>query len=208
MWNDSKCYTKCNESREIFGGWGWGDVVHNHDEESEASLNRKTLHNSVKRKAMGDLYEIPRKLIHKELLSQDLDILTYEDIQNITRNMHKARSAQMLPITTNIAESHEALNAVQMLTSSQEQLLLIHGSEKKYRNVSLQTNLEYLSSIDVLSVDGTFKSAPSFTTNYLQVMDSATITMCHLHFSSWSINVKRPMMMCSDTEYQRLQHLM
>jgi len=58
------------------------------------------------------LYEIPRKLIHKELQSQDLDILTYEAIQNITRNMHKERSAQMLPITTNIAETHEALNVV------------------------------------------------------------------------------------------------
>jgi hypothetical protein len=46
--------------------------------------------------------------------------------------MHKERSAQMLPITTNIAETHEALNAVKMLriSSSQEHLLLIHASEK------------------------------------------------------------------------------
>jgi hypothetical protein len=44
--------------------------------------------------------------------------------------MHKVRSAEMLPITTNISETHEALNVVQMLTNWQEQLLLIHGSEK------------------------------------------------------------------------------
>ena len=36
---------------------------------SEARLNRNILNNSVKRKAMEDLYEIPRKLIHKELQS-------------------------------------------------------------------------------------------------------------------------------------------
>jgi hypothetical protein len=69
---------------------------------------------------------------------------------------------------------------------------------KKHRNVSLQTNWQYLSSIDVLSVDETFKSAPRFTTNYLQFMDSQTITMCHLHFFYWPTNIKRPMMMCSD----------
>ena len=38
---------------ERFSGDGvGGDVVHNHNDESEASLNRKILHNSVKRKAM------------------------------------------------------------------------------------------------------------------------------------------------------------
>jgi hypothetical protein len=30
-----KCYIKCNESREIFGG----NVMHNHDADSEACLN-------------------------------------------------------------------------------------------------------------------------------------------------------------------------
>jgi len=89
---------------------------------------------------MEDLNEIPRRLIHKELQSWDLDIVTYEDIQNISRNMHKARSTQMLPVPKNIAETHESLSAVQMRTSSQEQLLLIHGSEKECRTVSLQTN--------------------------------------------------------------------
>jgi len=36
------------------------------------------------------------------------------------------------------------------------------GLRKKYRKVSFQTNLQYLSCIDVLSVDGTFNSAPKF----------------------------------------------
>jgi hypothetical protein len=46
-----------------------GNVMHNHDAESEACLNRQMLNNSVKRKAMEDFSEIPRKLIHKELRS-------------------------------------------------------------------------------------------------------------------------------------------
>jgi len=49
---------------------------------------------------MEDLCERPRKLIHKELLCQYLDTVTYKDIRNISRNMHTARSSPMLPLTT------------------------------------------------------------------------------------------------------------
>ena len=76
------------------------------------------LNNYDKRKAMEDLCERPRKLIHKELRSQHLDNLTYKDIRNINTNMHKARSSQLLPLPTDTKETHEALNAVQVLTSS------------------------------------------------------------------------------------------
>ena len=60
---------------------------------------------------MEDLCERPRKLIHEELLSQYLDSLTHKDIRNISRNMHKARSSQLLPLPTDIEETHEALSA-------------------------------------------------------------------------------------------------
>ena len=49
---------------------------------------------------MEDFCERPRKLIHKELLRQDFDTLTYKDRRNISRNMHKARSSQLLPLPT------------------------------------------------------------------------------------------------------------
>jgi hypothetical protein len=89
-------------------------VTHNHDKDSEASLNRQTLNNSVKGKAIEDVCERPRKLIHKELQSQDLNTLTFKDIQNIRRNIHIARSSQLPPLPTNIEETHEALSAVQV----------------------------------------------------------------------------------------------
>ena len=63
---------------------------------------------------MEDLCERPRKLIHEELRSQYLDSLTYEDIRVINRNMHKARSSQLLPLSTDIEETHEAVSAVQV----------------------------------------------------------------------------------------------
>jgi len=63
---------------------------------------------------MEDWCERPRKLIHEELRSQYLDSLTYEDIRVINRNMHKARSSQLLPLSTDIEETHEAVSAVQV----------------------------------------------------------------------------------------------
>jgi len=94
--------------------------MHNHDTDSEACLNRQILNNSVKRKTMKDLYERQGKLIHKELQRQYFNTVTYKDIRNISRKIHKARSSKLLPLPTDIEETHEALNAVQGLTSSTE----------------------------------------------------------------------------------------
>ena len=54
---------------------------------------------------MEDLCERSRKLIQKELRSQDLDTFTYKDIQNISRDIHKARSSQLFPLPTDIEET-------------------------------------------------------------------------------------------------------
>jgi len=78
----------------------------------EACLNRQILNNSVKRKAMEDLCERRRKLIHKQLRSQYLDTVTYKDIRNISRNIHKAGTSQQLTLPKDIEETHEALIAV------------------------------------------------------------------------------------------------
>jgi hypothetical protein len=59
--------------KRLSGVWGRGNVMHNHDVDSEACLNRQILNSSVKRKVMEDLCERPRKRIHKELRSQYLD---------------------------------------------------------------------------------------------------------------------------------------
>jgi len=63
---------------------------------------------------MEELCERPRKLKHKELRSQNLDTLTYKDLKNISKNVHKARSSELLPLPTDIEETHEALSATQV----------------------------------------------------------------------------------------------
>jgi hypothetical protein len=63
---------------------------------------------------MEDLCERQRKVIHKELRSQCLDTLTYRDIRDISRKMHKTPSFQILPLPTDTEETHAALSAVQV----------------------------------------------------------------------------------------------
>jgi len=78
-----------------------GGGMHNHDADSEDCLNRQILNNSVKRKAIEDLWERPRKLIHKELRSQDLDTLTCKDIRNINPFTPKHNySGRTAPLTS------------------------------------------------------------------------------------------------------------
>jgi hypothetical protein len=64
-----------------------------------------------------------------------MDTPTYKEKMNISRNMHKARSSQLLPPKTDIEETHEELSAVQVFTTSKEQLLLVNDSKKKFCNV-------------------------------------------------------------------------
>ena len=80
---------------------------------------------------MEDFCERPRELIHRELRSHYLDTVTYKDIRNISTNMHKARSSQLLPLLTDTEETHEALSSVQVQTSSKGQFLFVNDSGKK-----------------------------------------------------------------------------
>jgi hypothetical protein len=76
--------------------------------------------------------------------------------------MHKACSSQLLPPPTDIEETYGTLSAVQVQTSLKEQCLLVNDLEKNIVMFSCKTNPQFLSSIDVLYVDRTFKSAPKF----------------------------------------------
>jgi len=92
---------------------------------------------------MEGLCEKPRKLIHKELSSQNLDTVTYKDIRNINRNTHKARSSKLLPLPTDIEERHKALFVVQVQTISKEQFLLVNDWEENIVMFYCKTNVQY-----------------------------------------------------------------
>ena len=78
--------------------------MQSHDADSEDCLI--IFHNSVKSKAIEDLCERWRELMHKELLSHDSDTVNYKDIRNNSRNMHTARSYKLFPLKADIYGTH------------------------------------------------------------------------------------------------------
>jgi hypothetical protein len=129
---------------------------------------------------MADLCETPRKLIHKDLRSQDSDILTYKDIGNISRNIHKAHSSQLPPLPTDIEETHETLNAVQVQTSSKQQFFFFFDAEKNIVMFFCKTNLQFLAPMMGFTLTGHSNQHQSFSTKHLQFMDSLRATCIFL----------------------------
>ena len=121
---------------------------------------------------MEDLCERTLKLIHKELRSQYLDNLTYKDISNISRNMHKARSSQLLPLPTNIEETHEVLYKCEQL----RQNLLVNDLEKIIVIFSCKSNLQFLAPLMGFTLIANSIQHRSFSTKYLQFTDSLPAT--------------------------------
>jgi len=105
---------------------------------------------------MKIFYERMPKLIHTELQSQDLDTLTYKDIRNLSRNAPPTASSP------NRYWRNSNIKCYTSVKSSKEQFLLFNDLEKNFVIFSCTTNLQFLSSIDVLYVDGTFRSTRKF----------------------------------------------
>ena len=119
---------------------------------------------------MKDLCERPRKLIHKELRSQYLDTPTYKDIRNISSNMHKTSFSQLLPLPTDIEETHETLTAVPVLAVRQN--LLVYDSEKTIVMFSCKNNLQFLAPLMRFTLKGHANQHRCFSTTCLQFIDS------------------------------------
>ena len=152
---------------------------------------------------MEDLCERPRKLIHKDLRSQYLSTLTYKDTRNISRNMRKASSSQLLPLPTDIEETHEALSTVQYKCEQVRQNLLVNDSDRTIVMFSWKNNLEFLAPLMGFTLTGHLNQHRSFSTNYLQFLDSLCETCIFLPANKHPTAYED----VSDIRYQRLQNL-
>lgn len=75
----------------------------NHEKDSVETINRQTVSNQVKRKAVDDINEKPSKIIHSHL-TQDVNTLTTYDLTLIRKNIHHARSSIMPKLPVNLNE--------------------------------------------------------------------------------------------------------
>jgi len=138
--------------------------------------------------------------MHKELLKQDLYTVTYKDIRNNSKNMHKARSTKLHLHPTDIQEMQYKCKQIR------KNNFCLLMTTKNVVIFSRKTNLQFLAPLMCFTFTEHSKQHQSFVPNYLQFMDSAMVTVFHLHFSHWPINIEHSMRMYSHIRYQRLQN--
>lgn len=137
------------------------DLLHNHS--TEENIQRQALSNRAKRKAVEDLSERPAKIILKELRHDEhLDEITMVDLDRVRRNMYKARRSVLSVLPNSTEEVFDCLENLKPLTNKKEDFLLVNSASDKVVVFSCLTNLEFLCSVDVVYMDGTF----DFCTKY------------------------------------------
>jgi hypothetical protein len=141
------------------------DLVHNHNTDG-SSILKQQINNSVKRKAQEDICERPAKLIHQEIANATQDCsdetVDMRALENIRKNIYAARRSILPPLPKNIRDVHDALNTMQVETIKNDNFLLVNDSVTNIIIFSCFTNLQFLCSVDVLYVDGTFQYCTKF----------------------------------------------
>jgi len=123
-------------------------------------LDSQALSNNLKRKAQENP-ERSTKLICQELLvNGDIEQLTAHDVFRGRHNIHASRSSKLPKLPKTLTELHEALDNYDVITNHEEDFKFINDWETNIVIFTFSHNLEILSKIKTVFVDGTFKSCP------------------------------------------------
>lgn len=134
-------------------------VHHNHQQASD--LQQKKLCNSVKKKAIENIGERPIKLIRTGVAESEGNINVH-DVHNIRQCIYRARRSILPALPTCLEEVHTLLENVPVLSSQNENLLLINDPTSHIVVFGTERNLRTLCSSDKIFVDGTFEYASKF----------------------------------------------
>lgn len=141
-------------------------------------MYRQHFSHKVKRKAVEDISEIPRKIIHKALMEEDVDTLSVSDVRKIRKNMYNARRSEIPKIPTNIKEIHKYVRDFPPTTNKGEIFLTKNDCENNIIMFSCETNIQFLvTKVDHVYMDGTFEYCPKF---FLQLF--TVHGLCNNHY--------------------------
>jgi len=120
-----KCYFKINDFNTVIDSF----EDHKYNKPDEKSLNQQTISNGLKRKAVEDISSKPSKLLHSELLRENVNTLTLSDTV-IKRNIRNIRSTVHPNLSKTVIETHEVINTIIIKTNTDEPFLMVndHGN--------------------------------------------------------------------------------
>ena len=128
--------------------------------------------NAVKRKAMVNICERPRKIIHNELAEGDVDkngrniSLMKDDFNSIQRGVYTACRKLQPRKPRNVHEVHKYMEMVNIknldvLLNDSQQNIIILSSAENLRALCEQTTTIY--------IDGTFKQSTKYFTQFFTI---------------------------------------
>lgn len=149
-------YLKTNLINEI--QFDISNITHTCTKDSEQKINRQIVSNNLKRKALEQLTERPSKLLHEEIKSHNVNTstLTTTDVSYIKNNMHHARTSVYPKLPQDLNEVHTVLDSIEVNTVLGENFLLLNDISNGIVMFSCDENIQFLSKLHTLYVDGTF----------------------------------------------------
>ncbi|KAL4112342.1 hypothetical protein QTP88_016151 [Uroleucon formosanum] len=161
-----KCYLKIDNNKIIES-----NTDHKHDKIDENISKRQALSNSLKRKAVEDVFAKPSKLIRRELKHGDISTLTNNDLSLIRHNIHRARSTIHPSLPKSAMETHAILESMnyRYTTNDNEQFIFVNNSVSSIIGFSTERNLNVLCDVTDIYMDGTFNVCPKFFTQLFTI---------------------------------------
>lgn len=137
---------------------------HVHDPDMENKIQRQIVSTSCKRKAIEDISERPRKVLHLALkdTAGATENLTTNDLTYIRRNLYNSRRKLLPPLPQSIEEVHSSLEHLVPKTTRGENFVLVNNQETRVIVFGAKSNLNILCSSDIIYADGTFQYCPKY----------------------------------------------
>lgn len=135
------------------------NFVHNHNAD-EKKLNRQLIRSVCKKRAK-DMTDRPIKIIRSEITKNSFDTLDYGDVKLIRDRMYPCRNIQK-NIPKNVVEVQEFLQAENIISSKGESMVAVNDIENNIVIFTCTTNLQFLSLVKTIYVDGTFTYCTKF----------------------------------------------
>lgn len=153
-----KSYFKRNSIGEMFDE----HLEHNHLHLDDNVIRRREISRNLKRKAQENLHEKPAKLLRTQLESNDLNVLTTQDVNAIRKSVYYVRSKSIPKLPKSTEEAQDSLDKINITTLAGENFLFFNDKASNIVILTCNTNLNILKENRCIYVDGTFKYCPKF----------------------------------------------
>lgn len=136
--------------------------VHNHQPDLHDNQVQE-LRSSVKRKALDDISTRPSKIVKKSLLSQNnTEDVTPKDVQSVCRSIYSKRRQKYPVLPKSREDTQKTLADLDIKTHTGEDFLKYNDPSNGFLIFTCDRNLQFLSEVTEVVMDGTFKSCPPF----------------------------------------------